>query len=160
MLAGILFADENSAQITAWSVSYKPQMISPRFVGTVRQLFTAKIREAYIRHQFISEVINPLRVNELEDRKVHELGGGELQRVALCLALGKPADVYLLDEPSSYLDSEMRIIAAWVIKRFILCAKKTAFIVEHDFILASYLADRVIVHEGEFSCYYPPFVCC
>ena len=34
-----------------------------------------------------------------------------------------------------------------VIKRFILHAKKTAFIVEHDFIMATYLADRVIVYE-------------
>jgi len=38
----------------------------------------------------------------------------------LVLALGKPADLYLLDEPSAYLDSEQRIIAAKVIKRFIL----------------------------------------
>ena len=34
------------------------------------------------------------------------------------------------------------------IKRFIMHAKKTAFIVEHDFIMATYLADRVIVYEG------------
>jgi ATP-binding cassette subfamily E protein 1 len=38
-----------------------------------------------------------------------------------------------------------------VIKRFIMHAKKTAFIVEHDFIMAAYLADRVIVYEGEPS---------
>jgi len=35
-----------------------------------------------------------------------------------------------------------------VIKRFILHAKKTAFIIEHDFIMATYLADRVIVFGG------------
>jgi ATP-binding cassette subfamily E protein 1 len=35
-----------------------------------------------------------------------------------------------------------------VIKRFILHAKKTAFIVEHDFIMATYLADRVVVFSG------------
>jgi len=38
-----------------------------------------------------------------------------------------------------------------VIKRFIMHAKKTAFIVEHDFIMATYLADRVIVYDGEPS---------
>ena len=91
--------------------------------------------------------------------------GGELQRVALILALGKAADVYLIDEPSAYLDSEQRVITARVIKRFILNSKKTAFIVEHDFIMATYMADqyfnkfenfffynvyffRVIVYEG------------
>ncbi|CAL1543069.1 unnamed protein product [Lymnaea stagnalis] len=76
------------------------------------------------------------------------LSGGELQRVALTLCLGRPADIYLIDEPSAYLDCEQRLHAAKVIKRFILHAKKTAFVVEHDFIMATYLADRVIVFEG------------
>ena len=35
-----------------------------------------------------------------------------------------------------------------VIKRFIMHSKKTAFIVEHDFIMAAYLADRVVVYDG------------
>lgn len=48
-----------------------------------------------------------------------------------------------MDEPSAYLDSEQRIAAAKVIKRFIMHSKKTAFIVEHDFIMATYLADRL-----------------
>ena len=47
------------------------------------------------------------------------------------------------------LDSEQRIVASRVIKRFIMHAKKTAFIVEHDFIMATYLADRVIVFDGQ-----------
>jgi len=69
--------------------------------------------------------------------------------VALILALGKPANVYLLDEPSAYLDSEQRIITSKVIKRFIINSKKSAFIVEHDFIMATYLADQVVVFEGQ-----------
>ena len=85
------------------------------------------------------------------DNEVQTLSGGELQRVALVLCLGAPADIYLIDEPSAYLDSEQRIIAAKVIKRFILHAKKTAFVVEHDFIMATYLADRVIVFDGQPS---------
>jgi len=40
-------------------------------------------------------------------------------------------------------------VASRVIKRFIMHAKKTAFIVEHDFIMATYLADRVIVFDGQ-----------
>lgn len=63
----------------------------------------------------------------------------------------QPADIYLIDEPSAFLDSEQRIIASKVIKRFIFHAKKTAFVVEHDFIMATYLADRVIVFDGKAS---------
>ena len=39
-------------------------------------------------------------------------------------------------------------MVAFFVVRFILHAKKTAFVVEHDFIMATYLADRVIVYEG------------
>merc|ERR1712025_71342 len=98
--------------------------------------------------QFSTDVLKPMQMDPLYDFSVQSLSGGELQRVAIVLALGKPADIYLLDEPSAYLDVEQRIVAARVIKRFILHAKKTAFIVEHDFIMATYLADRVVVYTG------------
>ena len=61
---------------------------------------------------------------------------------------GTAADIYLIDEPSAYLDAEQRVSASKVIKRFILHAKKVAFIVEHDFIMATYLADKVVVYSG------------
>lgn len=64
------------------------------------------------------------------------------------LALAKPCDIFLIDEPSAYLDSEQRVIASKVMKRWILTAKKCAFVVEHDFIMATYLADKVICFEG------------
>ena len=92
--------------------------------------------------------MKPLNMDALMDNGVQNLSGGELQRLAICLALGKPADVYLVDEPSAYLDSEQRINCAKVIKRFIMHSKKTAFVVEHDFIMATYLADRVVVYTG------------
>jgi len=150
MMAGILKPD-NEEEIPALNVSYKPQKISPKSRGTVRMLLHGKIRDAYIHPQFITDVLKPLQIERIMDQEVQNLSGGELQRVALTLCLGKPADVYLIDEPSAYLDSEQRLHAAKVIKRFILHAKKTGFVVEHDFIMATYLADRVIVFEGQPS---------
>ncbi|GJD10174.1 ABC transporter E family member 2 [Galdieria sulphuraria] len=129
-------------------VSYKPQKISPSFEGTVRQLLHGKIRDSFNHPQFSTDVLKPMQIESILDQEVKNLSGGELQRVAIVLALGKPADIYLIDEPSAYLDSEQRIVTAKVIKRFILHSKKTAFVVEHDFIMATYLADRVLVYEG------------
>lgn len=83
-----------------------------------------------------------MNVDQIFNQEVQKLSGGELQRVALLVALGKPADVYLIDEPSAYLDCEQRIVTAKSIKRFIMHCHKTAFIVEHDFIMATYLADK------------------
>ncbi|XP_071494291.1 ATP-binding cassette sub-family E member 1-like [Diadema antillarum] len=148
MMAGMLKPEEEGVEVPQLNISYKPQKISPKSQGTVRQLLHAKIRDSYIHPQFISDVIKPLQIENIYDQEVQNLSGGELQRVALTLCLGKPADVYLIDEPSAYLDSEQRLVAAKVIKRYILHAKKTGFVVEHDFIMATYLADRVIVFDG------------
>eukprot|EP01102_Stenamoeba_stenopodia_P000281 TRINITY_DN1024_c0_g3_i1.p1 TRINITY_DN1024_c0_g3~~TRINITY_DN1024_c0_g3_i1.p1 ORF type:complete len:603 (+),score=178.91 TRINITY_DN1024_c0_g3_i1:795-2603(+) len=150
MLAGILKSD-TEAQVPELNVSYKPQKISPKFEGSVRFLLQKKIKDAYLHPQFMTDVTKPLNLEAIIDQEVQHLSGGELQRVAIVLCLGTPADIYLIDEPSAYLDSEQRIIAAKVIKRFILHAKKTGFVVEHDFIMATYLADRVIVYTGEAS---------
>jgi ATP-binding cassette subfamily E protein 1 len=149
MLAGLLQADEEDVSVPKLNVSYKPQKIAPKYPGTVRQLLHSKIRGAYQHPQFVADVMKPMQIEEIIDNKVTQLSGGELQRVAIVLCLGKPADIYLIDEPSAYLDSEQRIVTAKVIKRFILHAKKTAFIVEHDFIMATYIADRVIVYSGQ-----------
>merc|ERR1712156_439024 len=128
------------------------QKISPKSQNTVQHLLHEKIRDFYIHPQFIADVMRPLMINELIDQEVQNLSGGELQRVALALCLGKPADVYLIDEPSAHLDSEQRLHAAKVIKRYILHAKKAAFVVEHDFIMATYLADKVVVYTGKPAC--------
>ena len=149
LIAGLIKPDDEEADdLPEFNVSYKPQKISPKFDSTVRNLLHKKIRDSYLHPQFISDVIKPLNIEALMDNDVINLSGGELQRVALTLCMGAPADLYLIDEPSAYLDSEQRIWASKVIKRFIIHSKKTAFIVEHDFIMASYLADRVVVYSG------------
>jgi len=162
MLAGLQKSDEQAkleeegydyeaskAGVPDLNVSYKPQKISPKFKGTTRQLLHKRIRDAYVHPQFVSDVMKPLAMENIIDNGVQALSGGELQRLAITLSLGKHADVYLIDEPSAYLDSEQRINCAKVIKRFIMHSKKTAFVVEHDFIMATYLADRVVVYHGQ-----------
>jgi len=148
LLAGVSKSDKNETEQLSLNVSMKPQKIAPRFPGTVRQLFFKKIRGAFLSPQFQTDVVKPLKIDNIIDNEVQTLSGGELQRVAIILSLGINAQIYLIDEPSAYLDSEQRVICAKVIRRFVLHNKKTAFVVEHDFIMATYLADRVIVFEG------------
>lgn len=122
MLAGSLPPDEGAESLPCLHISYKPQKISPKSQGNVRHLLLDKIRDAYGHPQFMADVMKPMKIEEIIDQEVQHLSGGELQRVALVLCLGKPADVYLVDEPSAYLDSEQRLIAAKVIKRLV-CGK-------------------------------------
>ena len=116
LLAGKDLPD-NKEDALHFTVSLKPQTIAPKFPGTVRELLLKQIRAAFMHPQFNTDVIKPMNLENIIDQYVTTLSGGELQRVAIVLALGKPADIYLIDEPSAYLDSEQRIIAARVIKR-------------------------------------------
>ena len=150
MLAGLLPADDGT-KMPEFHVSYKPQKISPKSEMSVRSLLFKNLGTSWQHPQFQTDVFKPMKIEELLDQDVKKLSGGELQRVAIVLALGKPANLYLIDEPSAYLDAYQRIVVSKVIKRFIMNSRKTAFIVEHDFIMATYLADRVIVYSGEPS---------
>merc|ERR1740138_1364751 len=134
-------------------VSYKRQHYAPRlrkFPGTVQELFEKTIQNVCADRLFRLLVLRPLQMEALEKAYVKNLSGGELQRVAITICLGTPASVYLLDEPSAGLDCEQRVIASKVIRRWVIShLQKTAFIVEHDFVMASALSDRVIVYTGE-----------
>ena len=149
MIARQIQPTEEEYAVPEFSISYKPQKVNPHFEGSVKQLLDAKIPQALTQNLFKEMVLAPLNLDYLYDRKVKTLSGGEVQRVAIALALGKNADLYLIDEPSAYLDAEQRVVIAKIIKRYIMNCGKTAFVVEHDFMMATYLANRVIVFDGK-----------
>ena len=139
--------------LSALGVSYKLQSMNPKlrkFTGTVQQLLEQEINKSLSDRLFRLLVIKALSIEEIFDLPVKSLSGGEMQRVSICICLGTPALVYLIDEPSAALDCEQRIIAAKVMKRWVVNhLGRTIFLVEHDFVMASAMADRVIVYEGQ-----------
>ena len=128
-------------------VSYKPQYISTEYEGTVEQLLTT-VADDYSSSLFTDDVVRPLSINRLLDRKIIELSGGELQRVAIAACLGKSAQLYLLDEPSAYLDIEERLNVAKALRRMIDTRQAFALVVEHDIVAQDFLADRIMVFDG------------
>jgi len=118
---------------------------------TVQELLYDKISNSMTSGLFTSDVINPLGINKIYNKKVKKLSGGELQRLSIALCLGTNANIYLIDEPSSSLDVEYRFTVTKVIKRFLLHNKKIGFIVEHDILLSISLAkentSKIIVFE-------------
>lgn len=122
-------------------ISYKPQYIDNDSEILVRDIvFSEKINKR------LSTLFN---IGVLQSKKISELSGGELQRLSIARCLAKDADVYLLDEPSAYLDVEERISVAKAIKELMVENEKTAFIVDHDLLLISYVADSIINFDGE-----------
>jgi len=128
-------------------VSYKPQYISSTYDGTVQELLTSVVDD-YASSIFNDEVVKPLSINRLLERKIKELSGGELQRVAITACLGKSAQVYLLDEPSAFLDVEERLNVAKAIRHLVDSRQAYAFVVEHDIFTQDFLSDRMMVFKG------------
>jgi ATP-binding cassette subfamily E protein 1 len=83
------------------------------------------------------------------ENELATLSGGELQRVAIAACLGRKAGLYLLDEPSAYLDVEQRLGMAKVIRRTMEKREAAAFVVDHDVLAVDYISDRLLVFSGE-----------
>ena len=71
-----------------------------------------------------------------------------MQRIAIAKCLSTEADIYLLDEPSAFLDVEMRLQVAQLIRKSIEELKRSGFVVEHDIITQDFIADSILVFEG------------
>ncbi len=132
-----------------WVVSYKPQYIESQYEGTVRELLVSTVGPRAESGWFDTEVAQPLQIRGMMERRVNELSGGELQRVAVGLALAREADIYLIDEPSAYLDSNQRMETARTIRRVMENQGRTGLIVDHDVYFLDMVADSLMVFSGD-----------
>jgi len=144
MLAGAEKPDEGEA--ISIKLSYKPQYISADS-SVVSDVFA----ERKLSGSVFEECRRRLNVGILMEKRLDELSGGELQRVALTLALSQEADVYLFDEPTAFLDIEQRFEFASLLRKVISESEKCAFVVDHDVVFIDAIANRLIVFEGESS---------
>jgi ATP-binding cassette subfamily E protein 1 len=149
LLAGVIEPDSGTAPTTKIKVSYKPQYLSADFEGTVTELLKSVAGKNFTAGAYDSEIIQPLQLRSLLDRMVKELSGGELQKVAIAACLSREADLYLLDEPSAYIDAESRLAVAKMIRRTVEKRGVAAFIVEHDIMIVDWISDRMMVFTGE-----------
>ena len=95
------------------------------------------------------EIVEKLELKNILDRELSQLSGGELQRVAIAACLSRDADIYLLDEPSAFLDVEQRLRVSKVIRRIADEKEAGMFVVDHDILFQDYISDRFIVFSGE-----------
>jgi ATP-binding cassette, sub-family E, member 1 len=148
ILAGLEETDDKQ-KFGELTVSYKPQYIAAEYEGTVQELLMGVAKENFTSSWYKTEILQPLSVNVLLDRNVMELSGGELQKVAVTACLSRKADLFLLDEPSAYLDVEERLNMARTLRRIIEAQNVPAFVVEHDVVTQDFIADRLMVFSGD-----------
>jgi len=123
----------------------KPQYVDhiPRAVqGTVKEILMKRFENPNGK-----EIIKELELKHVMDREIKLLSGGELQRFAIAMSAVQNADIYMIDEPSSYLDVKQRLNAAKVI-RSLLNPETYVIVVEHDLAILDYLSDFICVLYG------------
>lgn len=97
----------------------------------------------------LEDALTMLQLKGLEDRLPKDLSGGQRQRVALARAVVKQADFFLLDEPLSNLDAQLRVSARKELVKIHEKYKQTIVYVTHDQIEAMTVGDRIaLLNEG------------
>lgn len=147
MLANAEKPDEGRVNIGA-TVSYKPQYLISDVDSNVISLLLSAYQNVVEGSAAEHEILIPLGIKRLYEKKVKNLSGGELQKVAVAACLLREADIYALDEPSAFLDIEDRIALAKFLHRFVRARGKTAIVIDHDMQLIDLLADSLILFQG------------
>jgi ATP-binding cassette subfamily E protein 1 len=142
MLAGVLKPDKGNVDAPV-RVSYKPQYLE----SGSDELVSVALQDAVGKYEV--QLIRPLELKRLLLKPVNTLSGGELQRVAIAHCLSQDADLFLMDEPSAYLDVEQRIAVAKTIKELAEQRGITILVVDHDLLFLDYLADELMVFTGQ-----------
>ena len=146
MIAGVENPDKGKMDMEV-KVAYKPQYIEADEKSIVGDVLRSV--KGFDEQFFSTELERPMSLTALMEREMSSLSGGELQRVAIAKCLLKEAELYLLDEPSAYLDANQRMIAARTIRRVMEHRGCSALVVDHDVYFIDYVSDGIILFEGE-----------
>ncbi|WDZ79072.1 ABC transporter ATP-binding protein (plasmid) [Ensifer adhaerens] len=98
----------------------------------------------------VEAVARTMQITEVLQRKPDQLSAGQLQRVAIARMLVRDADVFLMDEPMSHLDAQLRGQMRAELRHIQKTVGVTTIFVTHDQLEAMTMADRIIVmKDGE-----------
>ncbi len=147
ILTGDLEADEGGPDEEV-DISYKPQKIETGGSGRVID-YLSKVTDNPYSNDFKNQILRPLGLEDLLENEVSNLSGGERQRLAIAVCLSKEADIYLMDEPSAYLDVDQRLAVAKLIQSVTSRNEASSMVIDHDILFLDYLSERGMVFLGE-----------
>lgn len=132
---------------------YKPQyvdLIPKTATGLVKDIIAKKDQR-----DMADYYIEAFEMQSVLERNVKHLSGGELQRFAILIVLIQSGNVFMIDEPTSYLDVKQRLIVSNKISEMKTLNDNSNYVivVEHDLSTLDYLSDLVCVLYGNASAY-------
>ncbi|BAI81625.1 sulfate/molybdate ABC transporter, ATP-binding protein [Deferribacter desulfuricans SSM1] len=128
---------------------YQDYALFPNLNVKENILFSTKYKKNKTDNRF-KELVNFLKLENLVNKNINTLSGGEKQRVALARALMSEPKILLLDEPLSAIDPTFRYEIMDYLKKIIPLYGITIIHVTHNFREAAYLANRIaIIKSGK-----------
>lgn len=152
----IFFDDEDVTDLKAGlrnvSMVFQDYALYPHM--TVKENIIYALKANKVDDELIEKrlngAVNILKLSEYLDRKPSELSGGQRQRVALARALVKKSDIFLLDEPLSNLDNQLRASARKNLLELHEYYQQTLVYVTHDQTEAMTFGERIaLMNKGE-----------
>ena len=140
----------------AKTIAYVPQMTSGVMNGSVMDTVMLG-RRPYIQWkpsdtdlEIVAKALMRLRLEGLSQRLYNQLSGGQKQTVLIARALAQTPQVYLFDEPVSFLDIRNQLEIMAIGRELVDQDGKTVIMVLHDLNMALRFADHVVImKEGE-----------
>jgi multiple sugar transport system ATP-binding protein len=151
---GHLPADHRDIAMVFQSYALYPHMNVYDNIGFALRMMRVPRPEIERRVKWAAEMLG---IAELLQRKPRQLSGGQRQRVALGRSVVREPACFLLDEPLSNLDAQLRVTMRGELKRLHLELKRTFIYVTHDQAEALTMSDRIaVISDGRLQQYGPP----
>lgn len=135
-------------------IGYMPQKIhfNPLIPITVRDFLSLNLLEASLQNERAKSIIKRNKIHNILDRQLHDVSGGELQRIMLSIALLNDPDLLVLDEPTQALDITGQYAFYSFIEEIKKNEHKTMIIISHDLHTVMRATDKVICLNKIICC--------
>lgn len=98
--------------------------------------------------RFVSEAINYMGLNDIQNHYIDALSGGQRQRAYIAMVLAQDTEYILLDEPLNNLDMKHSVQIMKILRKLVDEIGKTIVIVIHDINFASCYSDYIVALKG------------
>ena len=151
MILNIMNADEGQITRNTDKMAYVPQKINIDWTMPLRVIDFMKITNNLNNNQVI-ESLTTTGVDKLLYNQIHNLSGGEFQRVLIARAIAKKPDLLVLDEPVQGVDFNGEIALYNLIKKISVTLNCGILLISHDMHFVMSTTDHVICLNGHICC--------
>ena len=151
MILNIMNADEGQITRNTDKMAYVPQKINIDWTMPLRVIDFMKITNNLNNNQVL-ESLTTTGVDNLLYSQIHNLSGGEFQRVLIAGAIAKKQELLVLDEPVQGVDYNGEIALYNLIKKISVNLNCGILLISHDMHFVMSTTDHVVCLNGHICC--------